>query len=117
MSQIKFKIKQIKFKPIDIYDKIEKVEKIFRDLNGLFGFSTLLFIIIYYLIRSKTGNTVNWAIYPYGISVILMLFCSGTLIILGVLHIIKKYIIKRQTQNGIDYWKIVDDIKKEKENA
>lgn len=106
------KKKKIKFKPIDIYDKIDEFSLTVCALLALSGIISVIFIACYVGTRLWTGNEYNWAVIPMGISV-------SANILFGVMAIINdnmwnsKYSrIGEQIKAGIDYWERVQEIKK-----
>lgn len=106
------KNKKIKFKPIDIYDKIDDFGTSICALLALSGIMSIIFIACYVCTKLWTGNDNNWAVIPMGISM------SAT-ILFGIMAIINdnmwnsKYSrIGEQIKAGIDYWERVQEIKK-----
>ena len=106
------KNKKIKFKPIDIYDRIDDFCTTICALLALSGTISIIFIACYVGTRLWTGNEYNWAAIPMGIS-LLMTILFGIMAIINDNMWESKYSrIGKQIKAGIDYWERIQEIKK-----
>ena len=106
------KTKKIKFKPIDIYDRIDDFCTTICALLALSSIIAFILIACYVFTRMWTGNDNNWAAIPMGIS-LLMTILFGIMAIINDNMWESKYSrIGEQIKAGIDYWERVQEIKK-----
>ena len=106
------KKKKIKFKPIDIYDKIDNFSSTICSLLALSGMISMVFIACYVFTRMWTGNENNWAVIPMGISLLLTTLFGVMALINDNMWESKYSRIGEQMKAGIDYWERVQEIKK-----
>ena len=103
--------KPIVFKPIDINDKIDKIDEyVFLALIISF-IPTFLSICLSVIITTVTHTDKHWLLYLLSINLAITTITGITAMITDRIYDAKYYLIGHQLKNGINYWEELGKLK------